>query len=120
MPAPVPGDGFDFTLIAILVAIAATYAVAVWAKRRHDATGQPFPAFWTGLAILFGLPLAVFLVTGTPLSFDYASLKGFNFVGGATVPPAFCALLLALVIYHSSYMAESRSEEHTSELQSLM
>src|SRR3546814_12935287 len=46
MPAPVPGDGFDFTLIAILVAIAATYAVAVWAKRRHDATGQPFPAFW--------------------------------------------------------------------------
>ncbi len=107
MPAPVPGDGFDLTLIAIVVAIVATYALAVWARKRHFATGQRFPAFWTGLGILFGLPLLVFLVTGAPLSFDYPSLQGFNFVGGATVPPAFCALLLALVIYHSAYLAES-------------
>jgi len=49
----------------------------------------------------------VFLATGSPLSFDYAELKGFNFVGGVSVPPAFCALLLALVIYHSAYMAEA-------------
>src|SRR5690606_13466292 len=95
------------TLIAVLVAIVATFAVAVWARKRHDATGQPFPAFWTGIAILFGLPSAVFLATGSPLSFTSAELKGFNFVGGATVPPAFCALLLARVVYRSSYMAES-------------
>ena len=54
-----------------------------------------------------GAARALFLVTGAPLSFDYPSLQGFNFVGGATVPPAFCALLLALVIYHSAYLAES-------------
>lgn len=107
IPAPVPGDGFDFTLIAVLVAIAATYAQALWAKKRFFDTGQRFPAFWTGIGILFGLPLLVFLVTGAPLSFDYAVLKGFNFLGGASVPPAFCALLLALVIYHSAYMAEA-------------
>lgn len=107
MPAPVPGEGFNVTLIAVLVAIAATYALAVWARKRHFATGQRFPAFWTGLGVLFGLPLLVFLVTGSPLSFDYAALKGFNFQGGASVPPAFCALLLALVIYHSAYMAEA-------------
>lgn len=107
MPAPVPGDGFDFTMIALLLAIAAAYAVAVWAKKRQMATGQQFPSFLTGLGIVLGFPLLVFLVTGAPLTFDLAELKGFNFVGGASVPPAFCALLLALVIYHSAYMAEA-------------
>lgn len=94
-------------MIAVLVAIAATYAVAVWAKKRQMATGQQFPTFVTGMGILFGLPILVFLATGSPLSFEYAELKGFNFVGGASVPPAFCSLLLALVIYHSAYMAEA-------------
>lgn len=107
MPAPVPGDGFDFTMIALLLAIAAAYAVAVWAKKRQMATGQQFPSFLTGLGIVVGFPLLVFLATGSPLSFDLAELKGFNFVGGSSVPPAFCALLLALVIYHSAYMAEA-------------
>jgi len=107
MPAPVPGDGFDITMIAILVAIAIAYAVAVWAKKRQMATGQQFPSFSAGLGIIFGLPLLVFLATGSPLTFDYAALKGFNFQGGLTVPPAFCALLLALVIYHAVYMAEA-------------
>ena len=107
MPAPVPGAGFDYTMIAILVAIAATYAVAVWAKKRQMATGQQFHTFWVGLGILFGLPILVFLATGSPLSFDFAALKGFNFQGGVSVPPAFCALLLALMIYHSAFMAEA-------------
>lgn len=107
MPEPVPGDGFNLTIIAVLVAIGATYAMAVWARRRLYATGQPFHSFWVGLGILFGLPALVFLATGSPLSFELAELKGFNFVGGSSVPPAFCALLLALVIYHSSYMAEA-------------
>lgn len=107
MPAPVPGDGFDVTMIAILVAIGAAYAIAVWAKKRQMATGQQFPSFLTGLGIIFGLPLLVFVATGSPLSFDYPALKGFNFQGGSSVPPAFCALLLGLVIYHSAYMAEA-------------
>ncbi|MEQ8818067.1 MAG: amino acid ABC transporter permease [Thalassobaculum sp.] len=107
MPAPVPGDGFDLTMITIVIAIVATYATAVWAKKRQMATGQRFPTFGVGLGIFFGLPALVFLATGAPLTFDFAALKGFNFVGGVSVPPAFCAILLALVIYHSAYMAEA-------------
>ena len=49
----------------------------------------------------------VFLATGMPLEFDYPVLKGFNFRGGASVPPAFCALFLALVIYTSAFIGES-------------
>ena len=106
-PAPVPGDLFELTMIAVLVAIVVTYAVAVWAKKRQNATGEQFPMFMTGIAIMIGLPGIVFLATGMPLEFDYPVLKGFNFRGGASVPPAFCALLVALVIYTSAFIGES-------------
>lgn len=107
MPAPVPGDGFSMTVIAAVVGIFAAYGIAVWAKKRQLATGARFPAFWTGMGVLLGLPLLVFLASGSPLSFDYAELKGFNYTGGASVPRAFCALLFALTIYHTVFMAEA-------------
>jgi general L-amino acid transport system permease protein len=106
-PKPLPEELFWLTMVAILVAIAAVYFLAIWAKRRQLATGERFPVFWTSLAILFGLPIVVFLVTGSPLTFSYPELKGFNFQGGTALPPSFLALFFALVIYHASYIAEN-------------
>ena len=106
-PEPVPGEIFWITGLTICLAIIATYVLAVWAKKRFMATGERFPVGWTALALLFGAPTLVFLATGSPLSFNYPALEGFNFVGGGSVPPTFCALLLALVIYHACYIAES-------------
>ncbi|WPZ33074.1 ABC transporter permease subunit [Thalassobaculum sp. OXR-137] len=107
VPAPVPGDGFDIVIIMVLLGIVAAYGVTVWATKRQFATGQRFPAFWTGVGLIFGLPLLAFLALGAPLTFDYPALKGFNFQGGADVPRAFCALLFALVLYHTVFMAEA-------------
>ena len=45
-------------------------------------------------------------MTGMPLDWDIPKLEGLNFVGGATLPPSFMALLFAMTIYHASYMAE--------------
>jgi len=42
-----------------------------------------------------------------PLDWDVPVLKGFNFVGGTSVPPAFLALLVSLSIYHAAHIAES-------------
>ncbi len=106
-PEPQPGDLFWLTMLAILVAIATVYFLAIWAKRRQLATGERFPVFWTSLGILFGLPILVYLVTGSPLEWSIPELKGFNFQGGTSLPPAFLALFLALVIYHASYIAEN-------------
>ncbi|WP_193180811.1 amino acid ABC transporter permease [Nisaea sediminum] len=105
-PAPVPGEFFGATMLTLLAAVIAAYVVAVWAKKRQNATGERFPAFWTGIGIVVGAPLLVFLVTGSPLEWDIPELKGFNFRGGASVPPAFCAVFIALVIYHACYIAE--------------
>ena len=107
VPAPVPGDGFDIVIIMVLIGIAVAYGVTVWATKRQMATGQRFPAFWTGVGLVVGLPLLAFFAMGAPLTFDYPALKGFNFQGGADVPRAFCALLFALVLYHTVFMAEA-------------
>lgn len=106
-PEPQPGELFWITLLAFLAAIAVAYFLVIWAKRRQAATGERFPVFWSSLGIILGFPMLVFLLTGMPLSWELPELKGFNFQGGGSVPPAFCALFLALVAYHASFIAES-------------
>ena len=105
-PAPQPGDLFWMTMLAVVVAIVITFFLVTWAKRRQVLTGERFPTFWASLGVLIGLPLLVFLVTGMPLAFEIPELKGFNFQGGGSVPPAFCALFLSLVIYHAAFIGE--------------
>jgi general L-amino acid transport system permease protein len=70
------------------------------------ATGQRFKTFQVGAAILIGLPLAVFVLTGAPLTFEMPELRGFNFVGGFAMKPEFIALLLGLTLYTATYIAE--------------
>ena len=106
VPAPVPGDGFMIVIIAFVAAVVGMLFLRRWAKRRQMATGQTFPVFLASLAMLIGLPGLVFLILGSPLSFEYATLQGFNFKGGVKLIPEFVALLLALSINHASDIAE--------------
>lgn len=106
MPKAVPGELFWITVIAILVAIAGAIYLTHRSNRIQEATGEYHSAFWPSLALLIGLPLAVFFASGSPLGFEIPAMKGFNFRGGGRIPPAMCALLIALVIYHSSYAGE--------------
>ena len=106
LPQPVFEPGFGATFIAIVAAIVAAVVLANWAYRRRMATGQPFPTIRANIAIVVGLPLLVFLVTGAPLGVDYPELKGFNFTGGLHIQPEFLALLLGLVLYTAAYIGE--------------
>jgi general L-amino acid transport system permease protein len=82
---------------------------ALWARHAHarqDATGVR-PRIWpVAAALLLGLPLLVWLVLGAPFHVDIPALRGFNFQGGMTLSPEFFALLIGLVVYTSSYIAE--------------
>jgi general L-amino acid transport system permease protein len=88
-----------------LGAIAAT-ALGLWAKRRQERTGRRFPVFWTGLALLIGLPLIAMVATGFPIRLEKPELRGFNFVGGIRLIPEFVALLVALATYTAAFIAE--------------
>ena len=106
-PSPIAGELFWATIVAAVVAVVAVVVVKRWSKRRQEITGAQFPMFSAGLGILVVLPTLTFLVTGQPMEWDIPALEGFNFIGGARLPPAFLALLVALTIYHSSFLAET-------------
>ncbi|MEI6898047.1 MAG: ABC transporter permease subunit [Psychromonas sp.] len=107
MAWPVPGDLFWMTGLALIIAGAGVVFFRRRAKKKRDLTGQVTPTFIASLALLFFLPGSVYLLTGSPLSWDIPKLEGFNFSGGAALPPAFLTLLVALTIYHAAYFAES-------------
>jgi general L-amino acid transport system permease protein len=107
MPSPVYEDGFGMVVAAFLAAVTAVVFIARWAHQRQETTGQPFHTIYVSLGVLIGLPLLVFLVMGSPLSWDYPALTGFNFTGGMVVIPEFAALLTALSIYTGAFIAEA-------------
>jgi general L-amino acid transport system permease protein len=106
LPTPIFEPGFEVVAITIVLGIAAAAAVYVWAHRRQTVTGQQFPVLWTSLALIVGMPLLTYLVLGSPMTFEYPELKGFNFQGGMVLQPEFLALLLGLSIYTASFIAE--------------
>ena len=91
---------------SLVAAIGAAVAVARWARIRRERTGQPFPTLRVSAAIVVLVPLAVTLLLGTPWSWQYPELAGFNYRGGTVLVPEFMALLFALSLYTSAFIAE--------------
>lgn len=107
MPGIEGKEGFNLTLIAIVAAIIIWIVLGRWARQRFEKTGQPFPAFLTGLGILIALPLFMFIVTGMPADWDIAKMQGFNLKGGMRIIPEYAAMFLALTIYTGAFIAET-------------
>lgn len=105
-PKPIWGEGAMLILYALIAAIAIAWGISRWAHKRQMETGQIFPAFWSGLGLIIGLPLLAFLVMGAPLSWDIPVAGGFRPSGGMTVIPEFLALLVALTTYTAAFIAE--------------
>ncbi len=106
-PSPVLGPGGGFALLlGLIVGIGAAIAVAHWAARRREETGEPFPVGWTALALVVGTPLLALLLAGWPLTLETPRLGRFNFEGGLTVLPEFLALLVGLAVYTAAFIAE--------------
>jgi general L-amino acid transport system permease protein len=95
-----------WALIAFIAGAIITTIANRRAHRQQDATGIR-PAVWPiALGALIGLPLIVWAALGAPFELDLPALRGFNFQGGATLSPEFFALMLGLVTYTASYIAE--------------
>jgi general L-amino acid transport system permease protein len=105
-PVPAANSAYYYVLAAFCIGIAVAIGFHRWAKQRQMATGRQAPVGWVALALIVGLPVLVFLGFGAPLKLDVPALKGFNFSGGHTMSPEFTALLLGLVIYSGTFIAE--------------
>jgi len=106
MPSPIPEAGMNLVWLTLLAAVVAAVVLYRWARKRQDATGQLFPAIRVGIAMVVVLPAAIFLMSGSPMSWETPELRGFNFRGGIVLIPELGALLLALTVYTAAFIAE--------------
>jgi general L-amino acid transport system permease protein len=106
LPQPVFQEGAVAVLIATVLGIAGAIGFGIWAHRRQLRTGRQLPVFSVGAALIIGLPLAAFALSGFPVEFLYPEKGRFNIRGGVEVLPEFMALLFGLVIYTAAFIAE--------------
>ena len=106
LPTPIAEPGLPPFEIAILVAIAASLLLSIYARRQLFEKGRSITIWPYVVGLLIGLPLLSALVFGAPFILEWPVLKGFNFAGGSRVIPEFVALLVALSTYTAAFIAE--------------
>ena len=95
-----------WALAALVIGAIGTAAWNRAATRKQEATGVR-PKVWpVAVALLVAFPVAVWAVLGAPFDVEMPELRGFNFVGGATLSPEYGALTFGLIVYTSAYVAE--------------
>ncbi len=101
-------SGGEFGLWLLLLVVAVVVAAAIRALRsgREDRTGRPSHPWWWAFGAFTLIAVVAFFVTGTPLDFDRPQLAERSYVGGLEISPEFTALLIGLVLYTGTFIAE--------------
>jgi general L-amino acid transport system permease protein len=99
-------QGAWLILAGLVTGVALSWYVARRARMRQMATGKQFPVLLTSIALIVGLPLLGFLISGLPVSIDFPQKGTFNLTGGMNVKPEFLSLYLALSFYTAAFIAE--------------
>ena len=114
LPAPVPEEGFVYSVIAFALAALLTICVSRYAKHVQAQTGKIIPVSLIGIALLVSIPLITFLFTNSPLDWNIPEFKdtgsmlrrGYQSGAGMTLVPELLAVWLALSLYTAAFIAE--------------
>jgi len=106
LPQPMFQQGAGTTLVVFLLGLAGAVAFRRWARKRQEKTGEQAPVLWVTLGLVIGLPLVVFVLSGSPVQMEFPERGRFNIRGGIEVLPEFVALLFGLVIYTGAFISE--------------
>ena len=107
LPWPVPQDGFWLWAIVTIVGIVVAIYTARRLNRRETETGKASYPIIAGLVIAIGVSVIALLALA-PMTLEIPKPEG-RFgrpQGGAELSGSFTALLVGLVIYTSSFIAE--------------
>ena len=107
MPHPNFGPGAWLAVVFLALAIIGTWWFRKRARKKQEKTGKVIPVWLISIPIIALSPFIGLLFAGWPLRFDYPELKGFNFAGGMTMVPEMVALLIALIVYSATFIAET-------------
>ncbi|OOG82926.1 amino acid ABC transporter permease [Hydrogenophaga sp. A37] len=105
-PWPVWKLGQTLALIGLVLGVIGSFMYSRKAQRHFDLTGQQKPVLWVSLALIVGLAVAGWLAGGAPTGWDLPTKGDFQIENGAVFSPEFTALLLGLVLYTASFIAE--------------
>ncbi len=94
-----------------LAAIISIIVLRNYANKLRDTQGKQIPVLLYSVALLIVLPLLSFLFGGVSLEFEIPELKklskiSYIYEGGISLPPELIALVLALSLYTSTFVAE--------------
>ncbi len=104
-------ENLNVFMSCLIAAIVAIIFIRVYAKKIQEREGKQLPVLYISLALITILPLLSFLIGGVTLDFEMPKLKqlattSFIFEGGVALPPELIALVLALSLYTSTFVAE--------------
>ncbi|KGT92989.1 amino acid ABC transporter permease [Erwinia typographi] len=98
--------GWFWTFCALLAALGLSLSLSALARRLRERQGRILPTARLRAALIIGLPLLVWWLSGAPHALNQPELRGFNFRGGLTISPEFTSLLLGITLYSSAFIAE--------------
>ncbi len=107
LPKPLFLNGFGFVLLAMAIGVTVACMVSRWSAIYRGRTGVSIPSGRIGFGVIIALPAITFLALGSPLAWEIAVLKGFNFKGGIVFRPEFSALMIGLVFYTAAFIGEN-------------
>ena len=105
-PVPVWGLGQGLAVTGVLGGALLGWLWARRARRLFDESGKPRPVVLPALALMVAGALAGWAVGGAPTDWNVPKAGEFAVDGGSSLTPEFLAVLLGLVLYTASYIAE--------------
>ena len=104
-------ENLNVFLSCLIAAIVSIIFIRIYARKLQEREGKQLPVFYISLGLLIILPLLSFLIGGVKLDFELPVLKqlaqtSFIFEGGIALPPELIALVVALSLYTSTFVAE--------------
>jgi general L-amino acid transport system permease protein len=105
-PWPVWAAGHALAALGALGGLVAALAWRRSARARFERTGRPRPVVLPAAALVVGGAIAGWLIGGAPMGLDIPIKGEVVIEGGASLTPEFMALLIGLVIYTGTFVAE--------------
>ena len=104
-------ENLNIFLYCGLAAIISIIVLRNYANKLRDTQGKQIPVLLYSAALLIVLPLLSFVFGGVSLGFELPELKklskiSYIYEGGISLPPELIALVLALSLYTSTFVAE--------------
>ena len=107
LPSPEPTSGLKIWMWFLGAGLLLAVILYIVRWRQLQQLDRPgFRAKWALPAFLIVALCGWFLTPGRPFTLDLPVLQGFNYRGGMRFTPEFSALLIALSIYTSAFIAE--------------